>query len=794
MTLLFCYSKLTFFYPHSFLVFHSTEDKLAESSAANSALSAQLENISPQLASLEKSHADLRAKLQMEQTLRRQAEMSQDEAEAKCRELEGTILALRDDCDAAHEELAFKDSELEETRLELEVERERYRVEMEELRSDLSVQRSQNGTIERDDSLAMNGDGEPSLEDEVNSQDKDYVKRLEDELEMVTEQLIDTEQKLTKTEHMLEEERAKHASLAASNTKNDHVDESILLELKAENEALKEYEHKLKEEMELLHEELALTQEELRAAEDDARQFESKADDIRSLHRDEMNSVKKALEKAVTDARTYAAEVETLEKTLEATTAETVALREESENLNIALENAQRDYDALVQELEEVNARFDQVREEAERSGRDAAEEEIRAEMIAAHEKELAELQEKMKDLIMANAGLQRTTDMIEAALAAERDKQVEHAANSMPSELEEKLKNQLARTKEELETKTLEVENLKSAFEGRVAKAEEDVSRLEKELSTTKGKLAEAEANLIVIRREKERDAAAFLHQKGKGKARSPVATSRRFAESFSNVTEESRDDVGPLSFFGESYSISRRLQSSTKKKRSRSTSPTTPQRLEYRMSEEVTKSKTLQEQYDSLKDQNRMNEAHIKRLEEDLKALQSHLFSNGGDTAVVTQMSRISKLKSPQKVGDELGDVRDVGTDIVEDVIKSGNTARITEELRKLDKKSAMQREHNAQLLSKILSLQGNIQVCCRVRPLRLSEVQQGNKSVVEAFSESEIGCFDGRAHKWRSFCFDRVWGPDQSQQDVFQDVEPLALSVVDGYNACIFAYGQT
>jgi hypothetical protein len=52
--------------------------------------------------SLEKAHADVRAKLQMEQKLRRQAEMGQDEAEAKCRELEGSLLALREDCDAAH--------------------------------------------------------------------------------------------------------------------------------------------------------------------------------------------------------------------------------------------------------------------------------------------------------------------------------------------------------------------------------------------------------------------------------------------------------------------------------------------------------------------------------------------------------------------------------------------------------------------------------------------------------------------------------------------------------------------
>lgn len=41
--------------------------------------------------------------------------------------------------------------------------------------------------------------------------------------------------------------------------------------------------------------------------------------------------------------------------------------------------------------------------------------------------------------------------------------------------------------------------------------------------------------------------------------------------------------------------------------------------------------------------------------------------------------------------------------------------------------------------------------------------------------------------------SFTIDKVWGPDSRQRDVFQDVEPMALSVVDGYNACIFAYGQ-
>ena len=501
----------------------------------------------------------------------------------------------------------------------------------------------------------------------------------------------------------------------------------------------------------------------------------------------EMHAMTKELETAVTDAKTYAAELETLEKTLQATTAETVALRTENDNLNVALENVKADHAAVLQELEDVNQRFDEVRQEAEKVGRDLAESEIRAEMAANHEKEIADVKRQCQELMTANATLQETVDELEAALATERDKQVDQVSKNVPSELEEKLNTKLSRTKTALEKKTIEMEQLKAAFEGRVTKTEEDVARLEKELSATKGKLAEAEANLIVIRREKERAASTIPQQRGRVK--SPVRTSRKSP----SVADESRDDVGSLSAFGESHALSRRLDSTTKTRRSRSTSPTTPQRLEYRMNEESSKAKSLQEKYDALKEQYRMSEAHVKRLEQDLKVLQSQLFANGG-TAIPTQMSRISTISTPRKGGDTLDDIRDTGTDVVEDVIKTGDASRIAEELRKLDKKSAMQRDHNAQLLSKILSLQGNIQVCCRVRPLTLTEMEKGYKTAVEAFSETEVGCFDARANKWKSFGFDKVWGPDQSQASVFQDVEPLALSVVDGYNARIFAYGQT
>ena len=43
-------------------------------------------------------------------------------------------------------------------------------------------------------------------------------------------------------------------------------------------------------------------------------------------------------------------------------------------------------------------------------------------------------------------------------------------------------------------------------------------------------------------------------------------------------------------------------------------------------------------------------------------------------------------------------------------------------------------------------------------------------------------------------QAFEFDRVYGPESGQEAVFEDVAALTTSALDGYNVCIFAYGQT
>ncbi|KAL6202289.1 hypothetical protein ACLB2K_025997 [Fragaria x ananassa] len=91
--------------------------------------------------------------------------------------------------------------------------------------------------------------------------------------------------------------------------------------------------------------------------------------------------------------------------------------------------------------------------------------------------------------------------------------------------------------------------------------------------------------------------------------------------------------------------------------------------------------------------------------------------------------------------------------------------------------------------------LELKGNIRVFCRVRPF-LAEDDTEVKIIYYPTSMDALGrgielAQNGQKH---SFKFDRVFIPDVSQEDVFEDISQLVQSALDGYKVCIFAYGQT
>jgi hypothetical protein len=176
------------------------------------------------------------------------------------------------------------------------------------------------------------------------------------------------------------------------------------------------------------------------------------------------------------------------------------------------------------------------------------------------------------------------------------------------------------------------------------------------------------------------------------------------------------------------------------------------------------------------------------IRRLENEIMQLQGQSMSADASN------TSPGPIEIDEKENDPVSGLICMDDYNIDDILRSNDLEVIAKEVRAMAKKMSAQKSHNAELLTRILKLQGNIQVCCRIRPMTAGESQQGLHEVALSLSETEVGCFDERTRSWKSFAFDKVWGPESRQKDVFQDVEPLALSVIDGYNACIFAYGQS
>eukprot|EP00743_Colponemidia_sp_Colp-15_P008184 GILK01008876.1.p1 GENE.GILK01008876.1~~GILK01008876.1.p1 ORF type:complete len:693 (+),score=138.07 GILK01008876.1:172-2079(+) len=87
----------------------------------------------------------------------------------------------------------------------------------------------------------------------------------------------------------------------------------------------------------------------------------------------------------------------------------------------------------------------------------------------------------------------------------------------------------------------------------------------------------------------------------------------------------------------------------------------------------------------------------------------------------------------------------------------------------------------------------LRGNVRVMCRIRPQISGESDHSN-GPLRIVDGHQITVANGSGKRNLQFEYDSVFGPESSQDDVYQAVLPLITSVLDGYNGCIFAYGQT
>lgn len=94
---------------------------------------------------------------------------------------------------------------------------------------------------------------------------------------------------------------------------------------------------------------------------------------------------------------------------------------------------------------------------------------------------------------------------------------------------------------------------------------------------------------------------------------------------------------------------------------------------------------------------------------------------------------------------------------------------------------------------VLNQLQEVRGNLRIYCRIRPVKETEervvslIGKTNKEINYTGDSSKRG-------KPYIYHFDRVFGENSAQDEVFQEVEPFIQSMLDGKRVSIFAYGPT
>ncbi|CAD5123059.1 DgyrCDS11439 [Dimorphilus gyrociliatus] len=93
-----------------------------------------------------------------------------------------------------------------------------------------------------------------------------------------------------------------------------------------------------------------------------------------------------------------------------------------------------------------------------------------------------------------------------------------------------------------------------------------------------------------------------------------------------------------------------------------------------------------------------------------------------------------------------------------------------------------------------NEIIDLKGRIRVYCRIRPQLAKEKRESGTICVQSNPHDDTQIIVKKGDSLSKFDLDRVFNPNSSQEEIFNEIQPLIISCVDGQNVCIMAYGQT
>lgn len=127
------------------------------------------------------------------------------------------------------------------------------------------------------------------------------------------------------------------------------------------------------------------------------------------------------------------------------------------------------------------------------------------------------------------------------------------------------------------------------------------------------------------------------------------------------------------------------------------------------------------------------------------------------------------------------------------------------------KKDERISKEMEKSRKYYNEIQELRGNIRVYCRIKPsLKLNNNNNNtitnNTKCVCSSDYSTVNLCSKKTNVIKNkdnnnlliydytYEYDYVFSENSKQEEVFEEVKPLVMLSLDGYNSCIFAYGET
>jgi kinesin family protein C2/C3 len=399
----------------------------------------------------------------------------------------------------------------------------------------------------------------------------------------------------------------------------------------------------------------------------------------------------------------------------------------------------------------------------------------------AAAESELQQLRESLAHMEAMEAEMTDMTDELigKSQEIRSRDEQIEELRESLV-----KLQSELAAVNDG----GIEFTNERERMQSELDEKDQVISSLKEELETVKSQyddLAESERQLKARMEEESEHADEWRGQ---------VETLKRKLEEnkqeSSELERKLQFDKGEISQNRKEVEELNSLNADLQKQLDEATKRTS----ELERASALSTASTVS----SISDK---DVAESKRLVLEIQTLRTSMNSLSAENARLRNQEGISSSVAPAKR-------------VSADVLQVNYTPE------QLARKYLAERTRNASLLSRLQTVCGNIQVFCRVRPVISEELEKswGSKFAVNVVNQSDLAAMDVKPDRafasdadgkmvrngnmeslannssWKVFTFDRILGPEETQNDVFREVEPIAQSVVDGFKACIFAYGQT